>query len=725
MNRQTWKKEVICVWSLLVFAAGMTAGQTSKSIQLEQEALQDDQAVRIPEDDQSAVQPSEQPGAKPFFKKSEYAHLIREANEEKQAVREAHRRHLAELGSGDDLQRKEIEKTYQAELDRIDTELEYAIAKLEFPEWDFEQEPQDNFAVRELRIQGNTVLSSDELLRQMPVVYPVLQKDSEGVEQLVDLYDFYPVKKLLFKPDETQKISQKTIQGLTQYILSAYQEEGYGGIYVYVSAEVINEGQTRFKDDILTIQVLEAKLSRMNVDYYVYDPNSEKEIPYIRRDEQSSGYLREAAVKKWSPVQEGQVTSTKKVQEYCNILNLNPDRYVTPIISRGDSSETLGLDYRIYENRPWHFYFKVDNSGSYVRQWNPTVGVINTNLTGRDDKLTALFQGSFFKEPAAVFERNYSVFGSYEFPLFTPELRLNLYAGYSDFEDDSAFAGGIINFLGTGTFAGAILKWHVFQVEDFMANTQEPWFFDLTASISDEQSNVNPSVGLSTDVWWNLWGIGAQFYRTQRADRQIASSLSANFYSTFNSSSDESFSNQPRPNAERNFTIFSASAAHSQYLTEKQIHRVLGSVNLIWPTERLISAKMTTFGGLYSVRGYKENDTVADGGILASAQYEFDLVKYYQNKDGISSDSLLSSLPWLKKMALLMFTDYGHAENKEPIPAGEIKSEDLLSIGCGLHTQITEKVNIQLYYGMPLLSTEDTQSGEGRWNLAFMYNMRF
>ena len=36
---------------------------------------------------------------------------------------------------------------------------------------------------------------------------------------------------------------------------------------------------------------------------------------------------------------------------------------------------------------------------------------------------------------------------------------------------------------------------------------------------------------------------------------------------------------------------------------------------------------MTTFGGLYTVRGYQESEIVADGGIIASVQYEYDIVK--------------------------------------------------------------------------------------------------
>lgn len=45
-------------------------------------------------------------------------------------------------------------------------------------------------------------------------------------------------------------MSLKTIQGLTKYVLSIYQEEGYAGIYVYIPVEAV-EGTDKLVDKIL------------------------------------------------------------------------------------------------------------------------------------------------------------------------------------------------------------------------------------------------------------------------------------------------------------------------------------------------------------------------------------------------------------------------------------------------------------------------------------------
>jgi hemolysin activation/secretion protein len=115
--------------------------------------------------------------------------------------------------------------------------------------------------------------------------------------------------------------------------------------------------------------------------------------------------------------------NNKKLDDFINLLNLDPDRYVSATISKGDEPQSLAVQYDVFEINPWHYFLQMDNSGTDDRQWNPRVGFINTNLTGRDDKVTVVAQ-----VPAENgIEDNYSIYGSYDVPLWTPRLRLILY----------------------------------------------------------------------------------------------------------------------------------------------------------------------------------------------------------------------------------------------------------------------------------------------------------
>jgi hemolysin activation/secretion protein len=552
--------------------------------------------------------------------------------------------------------------------------------------------------VRELRISGNSLISTGELLEYMPAVYnasgqPLSQADSQY------LYDLRPVQEIVTMPGQPREVSLRTIQGLTQYILSVYQQNDYSGIYVYVPEGAIRDGR-ELVDGILPINILEAPVSEVRIKYYDAE-----------RNEVEEGYLRRSALEEWSPVERDKVASQRKLDYLVNLLNLNPDRHVSAVVSRGAEPNTLAVQYDVYETSPWHFFIQADNSGTSERRWAPRAGVINTNLLGIDDKLTALTQVSLDSV-----SDNYSVFGSYDFPVMGPRLRLNLYGGYSKFDIDPET--GPFNFLGSGNFFGAILRYNIYQ--------ERNWFFDITGSLSREKSDIDSTAQdlfgidiFSSDVEMQLWGIGANIHHR---DDMSNTSLIFNITQNFGGSDQKDFWDPDalpiptgaRANADRDFAIYTMSANHNEYIDLNKVQQIRGSFRWIEPTKRLVPAKMTSFGGMYTVRGYKEYEIVADGGILASIQYEYDLVRHSQT---VESETLASEE--LKKLAPLAFFDYGRAEVKDPVP-GEVDKQTLYSVGLGVALEIGRNFSGALYYGIPLKDTVDTDSGSGRVSASVM-----
>ena len=546
-------------------------------------------------------------------------------------------------------------------------------------------------SVSQIDIIGNTLISTESLFADMPLIYNASNQPLRKA-QSKDLYDLRSVKDLS-EPNEPREVSLRTIQGLTRYILSMYQKKNYAGIYVYVPKGVIEEG-TKLADGILTIKVVEAPVSKVDIKFYD-----------LQKNEVEESYLRRSALEDWSPVKIGMVANRKKLDDMVNSLNLNPDRYVTAVVSPGSEPNTLAVEYDVYETNPWHYFIQVDNSGTEERQWSPRIGLINTNLLGFDDKFTAVYQAS----PDSRFDENYSLYGSYDFPLMNPRLRLGFYGGYSEFDINPA--SGPFNYIGNGTFYGTVLRYNLYQ--------QKGWFFDLTGSLSHEESKVTPSLFpqfLASDVQMDLWGIGANLYR--KTD-MTSTSLMFNRVQSMGGSSQRSFwdyltGTGARMNVDRHFVIFSTTASHSRYLDKDKVQQLRGIVRWIRPTERLVPAKMTSFGGMYSVRGYDEYEIVADGGILASVQYEYDLVRHkraaepeaVENKD-------------LKKLAPLCFVDFGRSSVKEPVP-GEKRHQTLASVGPGVLVEIGNHFSGALYYGYPLKATADTRRGKGRLYLSAM-----
>ncbi len=589
--------------------------------------------------------------------------------------------------------REAAKETRRKAVEKAKAKLEETIAEIDLP-----SDTTTRFTVKDLQISGNTLIPTNAIFKKMPLIYNASDKSLVEAESK-HLYDFRVLHDIILQPGQPQQVSARTVQGLTQYILSVYQSKNYAGIYVYVPTDAITEG-SKLRDDILPVTVLEAKITDVTVK--TYDPN---------QNETEKGYLLSSAVLDWSPVKVGQVANQKELDEYVNLLNLNPDRYVSAVVTKGTEEKSLAVAYDIYEANPWHFFIQADNSGTEEREWAPRIGVINTNLFGIDDIFTAVYQAPWDKG----IDENYSLFGSYDVPILGPRLRLNIYGGHSEF--DISAEGESFNFLGRGSFYGGILRYNLLQFDG--------WFFDIKGGVEYTRSKENPDFifGTGSDVKFWMWGYGADLHRS---DDMTNTSLSFDTYRSWGGESSGDEFNAARPSDDGTidsiFSIYTAKAAHSMYLEEEKITRLSGNFRWITSDERLVPAKMTSFGGMYSVRGYDEYEYVADGGILVSVQYELDLVKLEEAQRAQEEEEVRETTekPFLKKLAPLVFFDYGRAKIRDPIGT-EKKYEELMSAGLGFLVELGDNFRGAMYYGYPLTHTEDTRTGKGRLNAGVMY----
>ncbi|MDD5458279.1 MAG: ShlB/FhaC/HecB family hemolysin secretion/activation protein [Phycisphaerae bacterium] len=545
------------------------------------------------------------------------------------------------------------------------------------------------FVVTNIDLSGNNLISDEELLLNIPMIFNASKLPIEAAPQ-DSLFDLREVRAAAIEPGVEREVSVRSIQGLTQYLLRKYKSKNYAGIYIYVPEGVVVDG--KLKDNTLTVNIIEASIAALGANFYD-----------LERTEKPEGYLRRDALMKWSPVEPNKPVNEKKLDDYVNLLNRNPDRYVSAVVSGAAEPNELNLRYDVYETNPWHWFIQADNSGPKSTRWLPRIGVINTNLLGFDDKLTMIYQA----HPESDFDDNWAAYGSYDFPIWGPKLRLELFGGYSEF--NVLPAGGAVSFLGSGEFYGGKLRYNLFQ-----ANR---WFFDLTGSWSHERSRFTPDIPLfssllASDVSMDLLGYGFEAYR--KTDRK-ETELTFERVDSIDASSRSSFENA-RSGADPDFSIYTATAFHSMSLDENKVQRLSGSFKWIYAADRLPPSKLTVFGGMYSVRGYEEYDTLADGGVLASLQYEYDLVR--QNRFDNEEDK--TEYPQsLRKLAPVAFVDYGLAKVREHT-AGEDKDTALVSVGPGLLAEIGQNFSAAIYYGIPLKKTVDTDKGDGRLNASIL-----
>ncbi len=72
--------------------------------------------------------------------------------------------------------------------------------------------------------------------------------------------------------------------------------------------------------------------------------------------------------------------------------------------------------------------------------------------------------------------------------------------------------------------------------------------------------------------------------------------------------------------------------------------------------------------------------------------------------------------PWLRRLAPLVFFDYGRAVIKHPVP-GEIGAQDLYSVGPGIVAEIGDNITAGAFYGFVLKEAGDNDDGDSRLNV--------
>lgn len=547
------------------------------------------------------------------------------------------------------------------------------------------------FVARELVIQGNSRVTTAEILKDMPDTYSASGKSLKNAAP-EDIYDLTSIRALAATPGEEHTITSRTIQGFTKYVVSLYHNRGIAGIFAGVPADQIEEG-IRLKDQRLVIQVTEAVVSKVSVNLYNVD-----------REKKDTSYMDLDIFKNWSPVKPGSMLNEKKVDDFVEQINQNPDKNVTATVARAQDSNSLELSYDLYERTPWHFFVQADSSGDDKRAWSPKVGFINTDVTGRMDRATILYQANV-GDPG----NNYALFGSYEVPLWTPDLKLQAFAGYSEYDTNPSSSGGGIFFNGRGYFYGSKLRYTLLQYDK--------WFFDVTGGAMYTKSKNTPNLfesELASDIHINYWTMGAELHKN---DELSTTSIGWDRYTSFGGSSDEAF-NQARLNTDRTYFYDVVTGSRSQFLDTNKVHRVLVSGRYIDPQERLTPSAMTTFGGLYSVRGYHEDEVVADGGFIGSFQYEYDLIAAFAKSEEIKGQS--PKKEFVRRLAPVLFTDMGRARILHPVP-GEQQITEMSSWGTGLVTTLGDHFDGAVYYGWAMQSTEETNAGSGQWGASLLF----
>ncbi|CAG1021369.1 Heme/hemopexin transporter protein HuxB [Patescibacteria group bacterium] len=435
------------------------------------------------------------------------------------------------------------------------------------------------------------------------------------------------------------------LEDLRQRVSQYYLEQGYVN-----SGAVLPDQQ--FKNGIITMQIIEGKLSEIRVQGTEWLEPSYISDRLYDHDEQ-------------------EVLNVNVLRENFQQLLLDPliDQMNGSLLPSSQRGESI-LDVNVVRARPYQLTLTADNYQP------PSIGSTVGHLGGWVRNLTGL--GDMLSGSVAYSEGLIGGSGSYSIPLNAQNTRFHFYIDRNDttiieqtlqpldirsryVNVDFGLTHPFINSLNRNFNVGISFNYK----KNRTSMLNEPFDFS--------EGSVN---GITKD---SVLRFTLDF--TERFEKQVLSVRSTTSVG-INAFDATWHKNSALPDG--NFVSWLGQLQYGAQLFDSDANIVLrGDVQ--YSDNKLMPLERFALGGRYSVRGYRENQLVRDKGYALSAELRYPLLK---------DDSEYN----LGTVTIFPFMDYGAAQNR-----GDRKNiVHLYSVGMGLEWQLSKQFSTELIYAHAL-----------------------
>ncbi|MBB5048286.1 hemolysin activation/secretion protein [Rhodopseudomonas rhenobacensis] len=454
----------------------------------------------------------------------------------------------------------------------------------------------------------------------------------------------------------------------------AYHAKGFQTVSVSVP-------QQNAQAKVITLKVTELKVGRLRV--------------------KNSRYYDVDRIKNGAPsLKEGAVPNFGEVTKDIVSLNQWPDRRVTPALRAGVTPGTVDVDLTVEDKAPVHASVEVNNRQS------PNTTATRLNATVRYDNLWQLGHSfSFSYQVAPDRTSDAEVFsGSYLARTNLDWLSVLAYAVKS--KSDVATIGGT-NVVGPGEILGtrAVIT----------LPTRENFFHTLSVGLDYKHFDQTVQQGTgqfeSPVTYYPLVASYGATLQTEQFTTQLNAAVTYNLRTP---SSDWVAFDNKRYYASPSFTHLNVDVAHTQEIGEG--FQLYGKVQGQVADGPLVSSEQISLGGLDTVRGYLESETLGDNGVVGNLELRSPnvgamLQSQMKDETGQGPARVLIFNEW----RFFAFADAGRAVVLKPLPEQQSQF-DLWSYGVGTRFKMLDGFNGMVVYSVPMISQAYTQENKSRVN---------
>lgn len=455
----------------------------------------------------------------------------------------------------------------------------------------------------------------------------------------------------------------------------AFHDKGYQTVSVSVP-------QQNALSKMIILKVAELKVGRLRV----------KNSRYFRLDRitERAGSLKEGTVPNFGAV-------TKDIVA----LNQWPDRRVTPALRAGVTPGTVDVDLNVEDKAPIHASAELNNRQS------PNTTALRVSSTVHYDNLWQLGHSlSFTYQVAPQRPGDAEVFsGSYLARVQDIDwLNVLFYAVKSS--SDVATVGGT-NIVGPGQIFGgrAVIT----------LPPRENLFHTLSAGVDYKHFDQTVKLGgdgFSSPVTY--YPVVANYSATFSAENSTTQFNAGVTYNLRPLSDDWVAFDNKRYYASPSFAHFNADVSHTQELPEG--FQLYGKVQGQVADGPLVSSEQFSVGGLDTVRGYLESETLGDNGVVGNLELRSPnigdmLQKQMKDETGQGAARFTVFNEW----RFFGFTDAGTATIMRALSEQQ-STFNVWSYGVGARFKMFDYLNGTLVYSVPMMSQTYTAARNPRVN---------
>ena len=462
-----------------------------------------------------------------------------------------------------------------------------------------------------------------------------------------------------------------TVKHAADALEKAYKDAGYATVFVDIPEQHVEDGIVRLK-------VTEGRLESVRIRgarYY------------------SEGQIL-AALPALIP---GQAPHLPSFQQQLSALNSRTaDRSITPVLKAGAEPGTVDVDLAVKDDLPLHGSLEFDDRHTADTTPNRLTAALSyDNLWQRQDSIGLQYQTApADPSQAEVLSTNYAA---------------HIGDGLADFSyihtSSNVLALGTLGVLGKGTIYGA----HWVQLLSSTGDGSQSFnagvdYKDvLTQVLPDSTGSTGSSSAVTAPVRYLNWSfIYSQDWRGPGHLISVNGGINFGVRSLINSP--DQFENA-RYNGNPGYIYFrgSVSAAQSLPWGFGLFERLTGQ----WSADPLVNNEQFSLGGVETVRGYLEAETLGDSG--GAATFEI-----HSPTPGSRFGSLLTTLYGY------VFVDAGVTALVDPLPAQDSRVA-LWSNGVGLRLDNAAGFAGSVDYAIPRRPGTRTTKDEGRVDFSIRY----